>query len=378
MTGKNQSYARCLNNRLVMRELLKENLSATMLSHRLNLSNAALSDIIDELKKRGYIRETDSESTCVTPGRRPVYYSVNENFGCIVVVGISDYKVKIVVSDMKKNITYSSETRVERYDIATIYELVLSVKNVLALPQYRDIPLMGIELSVPGRVNKLTGELLLTSQFSADLFVENNAIANLFAKQFSAPVFMTNDINLAAIGEMHEGSLKDIENGVILHVDEGIGGALILGGSLHTGSKGFAGEFGLMHVEFEGKTELLDEVASLRALKNRVNTICGTKLHTAELVQLYEENEFVKRYVLSTAACIGKMLKDVVEILDVSAIVLSGRVTEFGAEYLDVIKKEVFGSIGGANVVPSSLGGNAPIIGAISKAIEALIDEIFH
>ena len=378
MTGKNQSYARCLNNRLVMRELLKENLSATMLSHRLNLSNAALSDIIDELKKRGYIREADSENTSTTPGRRPVYYSVNENFGCIVVVGISDYKVKIVVSDMKKNVTYSTETRVERYDIATLYEIVLSVKNVLALPQYRDIPLMGIELSVPGRVNKLTGELQLTSQFSDDLFVENNAIANLFTKQFSAPVFMTNDINLAAIGEMHEGCLKDVENGVIIHIDEGIGGALILGGNLHTGSKGFAGEFGLMHVEFEGKTEFLDEVASLRALKNRVKTMYGTDLHTAELVQLYKDNSEVKRYVLSTAACIGKTLKDVVEILDVSAIVLSGRVTEFGAEYLDVIKTEVFGSIGGASVVSSSLGANAPVIGAVSKAVEALIDQIFQ
>ena len=378
MTGKNQSYARCLNNRLVMRELLKENLSATMLSHRLNLSNAALSDIIDELKKKGYIREADGGTQCVTAGRRPVYYSVNENFGCIVVVGISDYKVKIVVSDMKKKITYSTETRVERYDIATIYEIVLSVKNILALPQYRDIPLMGIELSVPGRVNKLTGELLLTSQFSEDLFVENNAIANLFSKQFSAPVFMTNDINLAAIGEMHEGSLKDVENGVIIHVDEGIGGALILGGSLHTGSKGFAGEFGLMHVEFEGKTEFLDEAVSLRALKNRVKEERGAELHTAELVKLYGEDEGVKSYVLSTAACVGKLLKDVVEILDVSAIVLSGRVTEFGEEYLNTVKKEVYGSVGGVKVTPTALGDNAPIIGAVSKAVEALIDDIFQ
>ena len=378
MTGKNQSYARCLNNRLVMRELLSESMSATMLSHKLNLSNAALSDITDDLKKRGYIRETDNKVSSGSSGRRPVYYSVNENFGCIVVVSISDYKVKIVLSDMKKNIVHSEETRVECYDVATVYEIILSVKNILALPKFRDIPLMGIELSVPGRVNKLTGELLLSPQFNGDLFGENKSIAALFARQFDAPVRMTNDVNLAAVGEMHCGALKDVENGILLHVDEGIGGALILGGKLYTGTKGFAGEFGLMHGSLGGRTDVLDELVSLRAIKNRIKEERGEYLHTAEVVRVYNEDAQIKNYILDTARCIGKMLKDLVEILDVSTIVLSGRVTDFGQEHLEEMNKEVFGTIVGAQILPSGLTGNAPIIGAVSKAVEALIDDIFQ
>ena len=271
MTGKNQSYARCLNNRLVMRELRKADSSATMLSRGLDLSNAALSSIICELEKGGYIRKvTDDEVAATTSvGRRPVYYSVNEKFGCVAAVGLANHRAQVVISDMKMQITDFTETRVERYDVATVYELVLSLKNLLAKPEYRDVPLLGIDVSVPGRVNTMTGELQLSPQFDKDLFGEKNYIVNLFSRQFGVTVKMTNDIDLAGHAEMHRGLLAGVENGMLVHVDEGIGGALVLGGKLYSGSQGFAGEVGRMRTEFEGRRDALDEFVSLRAVKAR-------------------------------------------------------------------------------------------------------------
>lgn len=359
-----------------MRELRKADSSATMLSRGLDLSNAALTSIIRELKSNGYIREVvDVEAAATVAdslGRKPVYYSINERFGCVAAVGLANHRAQIAISDMKMNITDFAETRVERYDVATVYELVLALKNMLAKPEYRDVPLLGIDLSVPGLVNTTTGELQLSPQFDKDLFGEKNYIVNLFARQFGVPVKMTNDIDLAGYAEIHRGQLAGVKNGMLVHLDEGIGGALVLGGNLYYGSHGFAGEVGVMRAEFEGKRDALDEFVSLRAIKSRLGVA-----HTDEALALYSSDESAKAYVLSTAQCLGRVLKDIVELLDISTIVISGRATRFGDEYMAAVNDELSRAVGSCTAVPSSLGSDAAVIGAVSKAVESITDSVF-
>lgn len=373
-SGKTQRYARYVNNRLVMRELLDNgSCSATMLANKLNLSNAAMSAIIDDLKSREYIKQVDVEPQIGAFGRRPLFWSVNEKFGSVVVVSLSDYVAKIVVSDMRMNITDSVQTTVERYDVAMLYELALSVKNILSSEKYHGVPLQRVVFSLPGRVDRITGELQLSPQFDKEIFSDKDFIVNLFERQFGVPVSLNNDINLAALGEMHLGLLKDVENGMIVHVDEGIGGALIIGGRLYSGTRGFAGEIGLMHTRFNGEDKVLDEFVSMRAVKNHL----GVK-SAVEAVEKFNFDDGVREYVLATARCLGQTLKDVVELLDISTIVLSGNVVKFGNEYLAAVNEVLASStINGARVYGSMLGAEASVQGAISKAVEIITDEIF-
>jgi predicted NBD/HSP70 family sugar kinase len=375
--GKNQSYARQLNNQLVMRELRNGVCSATMLSRKLNLSNAALSGIIDDLQKNGYIREADIPFEATSVGRRPVYYTVNENFGYIVVVSLADFATKVVVSDMKMNITEMVETKVERYDVATLYELVLAVKNVTNAPKYRDMTLLGIDLAIPGKVNLRTGRMKLSARFEGDVFDDKEHIINLFARQFDVPVVMTSDINLSALGEMHKGLLRDVQNGMVVHVNELIDGALIIGGKMYSGEQGLAGEIGYLETFFNGELLPLDEVISMRAMRRHIGAHLDHEVSDEELFELYEKDEYVKNYVLSTAKCLGHTLKNVVELLDLTTIILSGDVLKFGNEYLDILNEQVAQSSTSACVLATTLGKNAAILGAVSKAVEALTDDIF-
>lgn len=371
-TGKTQSFARCLNNRLVMR-MLRENgaASSTMLAERLNLSNAALTAIMGELKTNGYIKEYDDVSTSTKSGRPPRLWTVNEKFGCIVVIALSDYVARVVVSDMNMHIIESIETRIEKYDMSMLYELALTIKNILGSDRFRNIPLKWLEFSMPGRVDMLSGDLQLSSQFDKDIFSEKNFIVNLFERQFGVPVVLDNDINLAALGEMHCGLLKGVGNGMVVHIDEGIGGALIFGEKLYTGSRGFAGELGLMHTRFGNEVGMLDEFVSIRAIVEKLCKNCE------DVFELYRSDESAKKYVLETARCLGRVLKDLVEVLDINTIVMSGGVLSFGEDYLNVINDELSHSINGARVYPSRLGRDVSVHGAIYKAVEALIDDIF-
>ena len=374
MVGKTQSYARQVNNQLVMRELRQSNLSATQLSERLNLSNAALSAIISSLLDRGLIKVVKDEPN-KNVGRHRVYYTINESFGIILVVSLSNLYSTIVISDMKNNILERVESRINKYDIKMLYELVLEVKNILQDQKYRDVPLLGIDISVPGLVDKSTGKLQLSNQFDKDLFSEKEPIVSLFERQFDVPVKIMNDINLACLGEMHQGSLVEAKNGMLVHIDEGIGSAFILNGELYEGENGFAGEIGRMEVDFNNERHLLDDFASLRAIKAKVKEMTGREVHTKEVVELFKTNDEIKEYILSTAYTLGELLGNIEQLLNVRKVVLSGRITLFGNQYLEKVNEGIKAKKANLTIGFSTLN-DASIVGAIYKATIALTDKI--
>ncbi len=376
MVGKNQSYVREYNRRAIINSLLEEDCSATLLAKKHRLSNAAMSSILSDLLSDGYIRklQVDAKQGCC--GRPPVYYTFNAECACIMAILLSNYYVTIVISDTRMKILDSVTIKTDKYDLSMVCDLVLKAKSLLENSKYKDIPLSSINLSVPGRVNNKTGELQLSPQFDESIFSESDGIVGLFKKQFGVPVTISNDIWLSCIGEMNCGMLSGVDNGLLIHVDEGIGGALVLGGKMYDGDHGFSGEVGLMRSSFRGKSDALDEFVSMRVLKAYFSELYGKKIHTADVIELYNTDTTAKEYINETAHCLGRKIKDIVELLDVSTIVLSGRAVEFGQEYLDIINQEVSVSINGAKVSYSKLGKSATIYGTLAKAVKAFTDDI--
>lgn len=62
------------------------------------------------------------------------------------------------------------------------------------------------------------------------------------------PVRIANDLSVAAWGEKRFGAAKGIDDVVLVFVGSGVGSGLILGGRLHEGAQGVAGEFGHVKV----------------------------------------------------------------------------------------------------------------------------------
>ncbi len=376
MVGKNQSYVRQINRKAIIKSLMEENYSATMLAKKLSLSNASLSTILSGLVKDGYIRNVETPEKVVTSGRPPVYYTFNWDCGCLMAIVLADYYATIVISDMSLNIMDKETIRVTKYDLSMICDLVFKAKQMMQNEKYKDTPLISINFAVSGRVNSVTGELQLSPQFDESIFSEGDSIANLFKKQFGVPFSISNDINLAGQGELSFGLLRGFADGLLVYADEGIGGALVLNGKLYTGSQGFSGEIGRMHGDFRGEVQAIDEFVSLRVIKQTLSEKFNKKLHTSDVIELYHTNNEVKEYINETARCLGKTLKDIVELLDIPRIVLSGRVSMFGNEYLSILNEEVAVSINGAKVVASELGKDAIFYGALQKAVREFVDRI--
>lgn len=362
--GINQTYARIHNNKLVLAKLREKELSGTLIGQELNLSNASVSSIIKDLLEKQIIKISKTESKN-NVGRKQVYYTLNEAFGLVGIISLSDKKSRIVLSNIKEEILIDIEKEINQYNLLTIYEIILEMKNILE-EQFKSIPLKSIIISIPGRVNKKTGQLQLSKQFDKSLFEGEDTILSLFKKYFNCQVEILNDIVLESYGERSKGQLQNVKNALLIHIDEGIGSSFLLNGKGYRGEDGYAGEIGLFRIN----NNYLDELVSLRVLKEKLNLST-----TAQLIEQYHNNQSAHQLCNESAQTLGLLLKDITEFLNISKIIITGSVINFGTEYLNQIIDECKNAYKSAEITFSTLGKNSVIIGAIYKAVNELLSE---
>ncbi len=77
-------------------------------------------------------------------------------------------------------------------------------------------------------------------------------VARAMEEAVRAEVLLDNTANLAALGELKHGALRNTANSVFIKASYGVGAGLILGGELYRGSAGTAGEIGHVTIDEDG------------------------------------------------------------------------------------------------------------------------------
>ncbi len=106
----------------------------------------------------------------------------------------------------------------------------------------------AIASCAPGVIDQDKGIVL----FTPNLPWRNYDIAGAMKKKFGVPFYVGNDVNLGVLGEYHFGAGRGYKNIVGFFVGTGMGGGLILNGSLYTGHMFKGAEYGHMILDPEG------------------------------------------------------------------------------------------------------------------------------
>lgn len=335
MLGKNQSFAREVNNLLVLEALSKKPLSATELSSDFKLSNATLSSLLKNLISLGLIEQVGLSSVNKS-GRKRVKYSLSNSYGNVLVISFTSLKYHAKLFSLKGDILLDVEQEVEKYDVFSIEQAINCVKEKIG----NDSNIKYVVLCMPGLVNKDTGELQNSAQFDSSLFSSKNKLQDMFKKAFSCPVQLENDTKIMMNGELSKGTFKDSSNGLLAYVDYGVGGAFEFDNKLFLGSRGYSGEIGRLPIFKDNKISNLDDCSSIRHIKDVLYSIYKKKFHTKEIVSSFlKGEEEISSIVLESASYLGEALNRLISILDLEKIVISGRVCEFGQRYLDKVKE---------------------------------------
>jgi len=105
-------------------------------------------------------------------------------------------------------------------------------------------PVAGVGLAAAGFVDA-DGERVM---FAPHLPWRGDPTRSRLESRWGCQVALDNDANCAARAELALGVARDTDDAVVITLGTGIGGAVVLGGTLLRGRNGMAGEFGHMQV----------------------------------------------------------------------------------------------------------------------------------
>jgi len=185
-------------------------------------------------------------------------------------------------------------------------------------------------------------------------------------------ILMENDANCFALAESLLGSAKghEVVFGVIMGT--GVGGGIVINGTIHKGRSNIAGEWGhhILHPNgnecYCGKQGCVETYISGPALERRWFEITGTKESLQYITQnlSFEKAEQWKSEFLEN---FGMALANVIDILDPDVIVLGGGVSNVSFLYDEgkiVVYEKVFSDLVNTPILKNKLGDSAGVFGA--------------
>ena len=107
----------------------------------------------------------------------------------------------------------------------------------------------SIGIGTPGVANRNSGTVL----YSCNLGFKNTDLRALIKKYLDKPVFVENDANAAAFGEVLAGAGKGFKDVIVVTLGTGVGGGIIIDGKIYTGFNFCGAELGHTVIEFNGR-----------------------------------------------------------------------------------------------------------------------------
>lgn len=144
-------------------------------------------------------------------------------------------------------------TLIEKWDIPTrkedkgkfiLSDVANSIRKKINQMGYDKEDVIGVGVGAPGPVDA-TG----TIRFAGNLGWGTFNIPEVLSGLVGLPVKAGNDANVAALGEMWKGGGQGFSNMVAVTLGTGVGGGIIVDGSLVAGLAGAGGEIGHINVE---------------------------------------------------------------------------------------------------------------------------------
>jgi len=137
---------------------------------------------------------------------------------------------------------------VERTPIAVARSVAEATRSAAAQAGLDLATLAGVGVGVAGQCDGTTGVVVN----APNLGWRDAPFGDLLAQELHVPVQVVNDLSAAAWGERAFGAARGADDAVLVFVGSGVGSGLILGGRLHQGAGGVAGEIGHVKVAPRG------------------------------------------------------------------------------------------------------------------------------
>jgi glucokinase len=259
--------------------------------------------------------------------------------GTSIKIGMVDEKGKIVEKVSVDSLANDGPN-------AVVSQIKKGIKQLLKKDDYK---LLGIGIGSPGTIRIKKGTVEDPPNFPGWGKIH---LGNLIKKEFKVEVFVENDANAAAIGELIYGAGRKYENFIMITLGTGVGGGIIINKKIYRGEVGGAGELGHVTIDAEGvpckcgsfgcveayigSNYLIERVKTelQRVKKSILLELCGNNLDKLNPQIIHEAaglgDQFARSVIIDTGKRLGYGLSSAVNIMDIATIIIGGGVAGFG------------------------------------------------
>ncbi|GAA2627666.1 ROK family transcriptional regulator [Streptomyces spororaveus] len=402
------SLLRAMNDRAALELLLTHGpLSRTRIGHLTGLSKPTASQLLARLEAVGLVVATGTDGG--RPGPSAQLYAINPRAAYVGGLDVTPDRVLAAVADLTGTVVATHEVPYTEGANA-VDQVTEALGEAVKAAGLHRTDLRRVVIGTPGAFDPQTGRLRYASHLPG---WHSPTLLEELAAALPMPVEYENDVNLAAVAEQRLGAARGHEDFVLLWNEEGLGAALVLGGRLHRGWTGGAGEVGFLPVPGRPLVRQVtransggyQELAGVEGLP-RLAAELGMDLpdtpetpdtpdapgapgsphgpEVATAVALLARAAAAPEgahlsFLRSYATALATGLASVVAVLDPEIVVLSGAAIDAGGEPLRALLEAELAELAPSRprLVPGEVRERPVLHGALESALAATRDEVF-
>lgn len=337
-------------------------ISRTRLAELFDLSFTAVTHIVNEFIEIGVIKEVGDGHDLKPRGRRASFLQLNEDYGYIIGLEVTDVRVKSALADFAGNIKAVKriifENHSKDYLISTIIESIESLVEENNISWER---VKGIGIGMHGLVDYENG---ISLTFPSSEEWANVPLKSIIEERFNIPAKLDARLYVATLAELIYGEGRYNPDFVYFNSGPGNGFniGLVFSGQILRGKDGFAGQFGHLVLDpkgprcFCGSRGCLVTLASPLAIEKKAIEAINEGINTS-LTSIYKEKGTILFKDIADSALKGDKLSVnlieeagrylglgfsyVINLFAPPLVVLAGTLNSAGSMLLDTIKREI-------------------------------------
>ncbi|MEG3628685.1 ROK family transcriptional regulator [Streptomyces poriticola] len=400
---------RAMNDRAALDLLLEHGpLSRTRIGKLTGLSKPTASQLLARLEAAGLVLAGGTTEGRPGPGAR--LYEVNPAAGYAAGLDVTPERILAAVADITGRTVgrYELPTPGRRPAVPVVQQVTDALDGAVKAAGLARDDVRRLVVGTPGAFDPGTGRLRYAAHLPG---WHSPALLDDLAAALPMPVEYENDVNLAAVAEQRLGAARGHGDFVLLWNQDGLGAALVLGGRLHRGFTGGAGEVGFLPVpgtplvrqvgragsggfqELAGAQavpKLARELGVPRVPAGRYTETAPELLSRAARAGLADRTDPTvptvptddhpyRRLLQTYATRLATGLASLVSVLDPELVVLSGTALTSGGEPLRLLIQAELEELAAARprLVVGDVTEDPVLRGALENALATTRDEVF-
>jgi predicted NBD/HSP70 family sugar kinase len=236
---------RAMNEQLLLSHIRQLGVcSRADLARLSGLSKPTVSLALANVERSGLVR-TAGQRTGV-PGRSAVLYEISPDAGYVLGLDIGHEYLRGAIADLTGEIRAKAEARSPSGSVSRrVGELIKLADGICAAAGVGRADVTQTVLGSPGVYDPSRDAIALTGGLAG---WDKRAVLARLREAFGPNFMVENDTDAAALAEREHGHGREFASFAFVSIGSGIGMGLVLGGQLHRGAHGVAGEIAFLPI----------------------------------------------------------------------------------------------------------------------------------